>query len=296
MTIASAAGPSAAATPYQPSVPAKGVLEVTGGPGRLSRESARELWAFREVWAAFVVRQIRVRYKQAVVGIGWAVIQPVLSAVVFTIFLGHVAHVSSDGSPYLLFSLAGTVAWSYFSMAASAGMESVVMDSQLLRKVYFPREVLPLAAITASLVDFVPGLVTLLVTSFAFGIAPAVQWLALPIPIVILVLSAAALSIGLSGVNVYYRDVRYALPFLLSIGLFASPVVWSLDAVPPPWRTIYAIVNPIAAAIDSLRRIVAHHQWPSLIVSVGALTWAFVLCVGGAILFKRLERGFADRV
>jgi lipopolysaccharide transport system permease protein len=274
----------------------KPLLEVAGGPGGISRESLRELWVFREVLLAFLVRQVKVKYKQAAVGIGWAVIQPVLAAALFALFLGKLSRVGSEGAPYLLFALGGMAAWTYFSGSAGAAMDSLVSDQALLRKVYFPREVLPLAAVGAGLVDFAPALGTFIIASFLYGIAPSLPWLALVLPVLVLATTSAALGLGLSGLNVYYRDVRYALPFVLQLGLFASPVVYPLSAVPGTWRTVYAILNPVAAAIDALRRIVIHQSWPDFAVTFAALGWALVLALGGYVLFKRLERGFSDRV
>lgn len=274
----------------------KPVLVVRGGPGGASRDSLRELWAYHEVLSAFVVRQVKVRYKQAAVGIGWAVIQPAISAGIFALFLGRLAHVSSDGAPYMLFVLAGTVSWGYFSASAGGAMESLVTDQAMLRKVYFPREILPLAAVGAALVDLVPGLATLIVVAALYGVTPALAWVLLPVPVLLLALFAAGLGLALSSLNVYYRDVRYALPFVLQLGLFASPVVYPLSVVPDSWRTLYAIANPVAAAIDGLRRIVLHGQWPQAGVTLGALAWSLALVGIGYLLFKRLERGFSDRV
>jgi lipopolysaccharide transport system permease protein len=239
---------------------------------------------------------VKVKYKQAAVGIGWAVIQPVLAAALFALFLGKLSKVGSEGAPYLLFALAGMAAWTYFSGAAGSAMESLITDQALLRKVYFPREVLPLACVGAALVDFLPALGTLIVGALLYGIAPALSWLVLPLPVLLLALSAAAFGLGLSGLNVYYRDVRYALPFVLQLGLFASPVVYPLSAVPGTWRTVYAILNPVAAAIDALRRIVIHQTWPDFAITFAALGWVFILLGAGYVLFKRLERGFSDRV
>jgi lipopolysaccharide transport system permease protein len=271
-------------------------LEVAGGPGGASRESLRELWVFREVLLAFLVRQVKVKYKQAAVGIGWAVIQPVAAAALFALFLGKLSNVGSEGAPYLLFALAGMSAWTYFSGSASTAMESLVTDQALLRKVYFPREVLPLAAVGAGLVDFLPALATLIVAAFLFGIPPALSWLVLPLPIIVLAVTAAALGLGLSALNAYYRDIRYALPFVVQMGLFASPVIYSLSVIPESWRGVYATLNPIAAAIDALRRIVVHHTWPNFAVTFAALAWSLLLAIGAYVLFKRLERGFSDRV
>jgi ABC-type polysaccharide/polyol phosphate export permease len=282
--------------PGRPLGTQKPVLDVTGGRGRLSRESLRELWIFREVLWAFALRQIKVKYKQAAVGIGWAVLQPVVSAALFALFFGRFAGVASEGVPYLLFALAGMVAWTYFSSSGGTAMESLITDQALLRKVYFPREVLPLSAVVAGLIDLVPGLLTLLVVAGLYGIAPSIAWIALPLPILILILAASALGVGLSGLNVYYRDVRYALPFVLQLGLIVTPVVYSLDAIPEQWQTVYGILNPVAGAIDAIRRIVTHQEWPDLAITGGAIAWSALLLLLAYALFKRLERGFSDRV
>jgi lipopolysaccharide transport system permease protein len=272
------------------------VLEFRGGPGRFSRDTLRELWAFREVLWAFTVRAVKVKYKQAAVGVGWAVLQPVVAAGLFALFLGRLTHVPSDGAPYLAFALAGMVAWTYFSGAATTSMNSLVQDQALLRKVYFPRELLPLASVAAALVDLVPALATLLIVALAYGFTPDIAWIAAPVPLLILVVAATAFGLGVSAVNVYYRDVRYALPFLLQLGLFASPVVYPLDSIPSSWRSAYAILNPIAAAIDGLRDIVLHGAWPNALTTAGALAWSIVLTIGAYLFFKRLERGFTDRI
>ena len=271
-------------------------LEIRGGPGGVTRHSLGELWVYREVWWAFVVRNVGVKYKQAAIGIGWAVVQPIAAAALFAVFIGHVAHVSSEGLPYLLFALAGMIAWTYFSAAAGSAMESLVSDQVMLRKVYFPREILPLAAVTSALVDFLPALATLLVACLAYGVTPTLSWIALPICVLLLLVAATALGLGIAGLNVYYRDIRYALPFVLQLGLFASPVIYPLAKVPGAWRTVYAVLNPVAAAIDGIRRCVLHGTWPAAGPTIGAFAWSLLLIAAGYVLFKRLERGFADRV
>lgn len=274
----------------------KPVMEFRGGPGRVSGESFRELWAFREVLWAFLLREAKVKYKQAVVGIGWAVLQPVLSAALFAVFLGRLAGVPSEGAPYLVFALTGMVAWTFFSGAAGAAIESLVANQTMLRKIYFPREVLPVAAVGAAMVDFIPGLAVLLVVAALFGITPGPAWLALPLPIGLLTFSAVALGLGLSALNVYYRDVRYVVPFALQLGLFATPVVYPLTLVPEGWRIAYAVGNPVAAAVEALRAIVLRGAWPDPAITAGAFGWATTLLAIGYLLFKRLERGFADRL
>jgi lipopolysaccharide transport system permease protein len=229
------------------------------------------------------------------VGIGWAIIQPVVAALVLAFVLGRLADVPSEGIPYLLFALAGMVGWTYFSTAAGTAMESLVDDRELLRKVYFPRETLPLGAVAAGLVDLAPALLTLFVFAAAYGELPTLAWLALPLPLVLLVLSAAALGLAFAGLNVYYRDVRYAMPYVLQLGLFLSPVLYPARLIDEPWRTVYEIANPVAAALDGLRTIVARGDPPEWGVTFAALGWAVVLVLAGYAILKRLERGFADR-
>ena len=274
----------------------KPVVEILSGPGRVSREAVEELWRFREVLWAFALRQVKVRYKQAVIGIGWSVLQPVAAALLFAVFLGRYAAVPSEGVPYLLFALAGMIVWTYFSNAAGTGSESLVANQSLLRKVYFPREVLPLATVGAALIDLAVGVCVLTVAAALYGFWPELTWVALPLPLLIVVVAAAAFAVGLSSVNVYYRDVRHALPFVLQVGLFVTPVVYPLSVLPEAWRDWYAVLNPVAGAVDGVRRIVLHDTWPDMAVTLGAFAWSTILLVAAYALFKRLERGFADRV
>lgn len=291
--VIEAAGPSAS---RRRSPESKPVIEIVGGRGRVSPETLRELWQFRDVLLAFAARQVKVRYKQAAIGVGWAVVQPIVAAGVFAIFLGRFSRVGSEGAPYLLFALAGMVGWTYFSNASGQALDSLVVNQGLLRKIYFPREVLPLAAALTGLVDLVPALATLIVAAAIYGVTPSLPWLATPLVVVLLLAAVAGFSLPLAAVNVYYRDVRYALPFVLQLGLFASPVVYSLGVVPERWRTAYAIVNPVAAGIDALRKIFVHRSWPDFGITFGAVGWCLLVLAVGYVFFKRLERGMADRV
>jgi lipopolysaccharide transport system permease protein len=274
----------------------KPLVEVLGGQGvGVTRDSMPELWRFREVLVALVARQVRVKYKQAAIGIGWSVLQPVLSAALFALFVGRLAHLSSDTMPYFLFALAGMVVWNGFSSATSGAMESLVTNQVMLRKVYFPREILPLSTVGAALVDFLPALASLCVVAFLYGNTPSVEWLVLPLVPLLVALFAAAVGLTMSALNVYYRDVRYTLPFLLQLGLFASPIIYPLSVVPGAWRTVYAVANPVAAAIDVTRRAITG-EWPEIVPTAGAALWSLTLACAGYVLFKRLERGFSDRV
>lgn len=271
-------------------------IEIVGGPGRISADALREVWESREVLWAFVVRQIKVRYKQALVGVGWAVVQPVLAAALFAVFLGRLAGVGSEGVPYLLFALGGMVVWTFFSGAVTTGSDSLVSQQTLLRKLYFPREILPLSSLGVAFLDLVTGLSVLVVAAALYGVYPSLSWIAFAAPFVPVTLFAAALALALSSVNVYYRDVRYTLPFVLQVGLFASPIVYSLSVVPESWRFLYATLNPVASAIDGVRRIFLHGEWPDFALLGAASAWSLLLLVAAYALFKRLERGFADRV
>jgi lipopolysaccharide transport system permease protein len=279
-----------AATPVSDKI----ALDIVGGRGRLSWASLRELWHFREVQVAFVARQLKVRYKQAVIGAGWVILQPLIAAGIFALILGRYANVSTD-APFFLVALAGMVGWSYFANALAVGAESVVSNRELVRKIYFPREILPLTAVLSGLLDLVVALGVLVVATLAYGIWPALSWFALPLPMIILVLFAGACAVALSALNIYYRDVRYALPFVIQVGLLATPIAYSLAVIPAGYRTIYAILNPIAAAVEAIRRIVIYGEWPDAEVTFAALGWSFLLLALAAVLFKRLERGFADR-
>jgi lipopolysaccharide transport system permease protein len=272
------------------------ILVVRGGRGRASLDSLRENWEFREVFRSFIIRRVKVRYKQASVGIGWAVLQPMLAAAIFAVFFGHLAKVPSDGVPYLLFALAGTVVWAYFSSAASLAMESLVIDQGLLKKVYFPREILPLSAVIAGLLDLAAGTLTLIVVAGFYGIGPAISWIALPIPMLIVVATCAAFSLCASAINTYYRDARHAMPFILQLILYLSPVLYPLSLVPEEWRLPYSILNPLAGSIDAFRQIVLHGEWPDAAITVGALAASLVYTAIAYLAFKRVERGFTDRV
>ena len=272
------------------------LVVVDGDRLRVSAAGLREVWDYREVLRAFTVRKIKVRYKQAAFGIGWAVLQPVITAVIFAIFIGHVARVGGEGLPYFVFTLTGMTVWTFFTTATTGGLNALVGDSGLLRKVYFPREVLPLSAVASSLVDLAPSLTALLAATMSFGIYPTLSWLLMPIPLLLVVLFATGVGIGLSAINVYYRDVGFIIPFVLQVGLFASPVIYSLQKIPLPYRGAYATINPVASAIDGLRRCLLHGQAPDWSQTGAAFLVALAVLFGSYAMFKRLERGFSDRV
>ena len=270
----------------------------TYGPSgpRLSSELTTELWEYREVLFAFVVRHLKVRYKQAAIGVGWSILQPLLASLVFALFLGRFAHLPSEGAPYFVFVLAGMVLWTFFATALGTSAESLIRDSSMVRKVYFPRQILPLSAVGAALLDVPAALVILVGAVLLNGGRPSLTWLLLPLPVLIVLLAATGLGLAASALNVFYRDVRHALPFLLQVMLYSSPVIYSLDVVPSNWRAVYEVFNPIAIAVDDMRRVLLHGTWPELWINVAAVAWLAVILVAGSWLFRSLERDFADRL
>jgi lipopolysaccharide transport system permease protein len=273
------------------------VVEVSPERRSLSVANLRELRSFREVMWAFAVRAVKVKYKQAAIGVGWALVQPVLAALVFALIFGRVAKLPTESdTPYFLFVLAGMTCWAYVNTAVSTSSESLIVDQTLLRKVYFPREVIPGGAIGAALVDFGPALAVLFVVAGIYGEWPALSWVVLPVLLATLIATAAAVGLVLAALNVYYRDVRYTVPFILQLGLFGSAIVWPLALLDEPWETVYGIANPVAGAVDGVRTVVTEGKWPDALVTASSLVWSLVLLAAAYALFKRLERSFGDRV
>ena len=266
-------------------------LERTRGFSRLL--SPRELWRFRDVALQIATRDIKVRYRQTVLGAAWAVLQPVATMVVFSLFFGHLAHVSSEGVPYPLFSLAGLVPWAYFSTALLLGADSLVSNGALVSKVYFPRIFIPAGVVAAGLVDLIIAFVILLVVVAAWGTALSVTVLAVPLFVVVMVAAALGVTAALAAVNVRYRDVRYVVPFATQLWLFATPIAYPLTLIHGPWRTV-AGINPMTGVIEGFRwAVLGTPTAPWTLIAVSAASAAFLL-VGGLVYFDRVERGFAD--
>lgn len=253
----------------------------------------RDLWTYRELLYFLTWRDVKVRYRQTVLGVAWAVIQPLLTMVVFTIFFGRLAGVPSDGLPYPLFSFCALLPWTLFSRALSESSNSLVMNSNLISKVYFPRLVIPMSAILAGLIDFGITFVILFGMMAFYGVVPSVTILTLPIFVLFAVITALAVSLWLSALNVEYRDVRYTIPFLTQIWMFASPIAYPSSLVPGEWRFIYGL-NPMAGVIEGFRWALLgkiHPNWGLLGASVVIV---LLLLATGLIYFKKMERTFAD--
>jgi lipopolysaccharide transport system permease protein len=269
--------------------------EIVIEPGRAERNYWRDLWRYRELFQVLAWRDVAIRYKQTVVGVAWAVIRPLATMVVFTLVFGRLAKLPSDGgTPYAVMVFAGALPWTFFSTALSDASNSVTGNSNLISKIYFPRLIVPAAAILAGLVDFGVGLLILCGIMVWFKVAP--DWSILLLPCVVIVTLLAALGPGLwiTAVNVRYRDFRYVIPFIVQLSLYISPVGFSSSVVPEKWRLFYS-VNPMVGVIDIFRWCIFGSRstvyWPG--VGLGALVIALGLWIG-VRQFRKLEKGFAD--
>jgi lipopolysaccharide transport system permease protein len=254
-----------------------------------------ELAGTHELLYFLVLRSLKLRYKQTALGAAWAVLQPLLTMAVFSVVFGRLARLGSDGLPYPVFALAALVPWTYFANALTQAGNSLVDQQQLLTKVYFPRLLLPLAAVIAGLVDLAISFVLLLIVVLAYGIPLSARLIAAPAFALLAAVSALGVGVWLATLNVRYRDVRHAIPFLVQIWLFVTPVAYSSGLVPARWRPLYAL-NPMVGVVDGFRWMVAPGAPVAelgLVVSLGAL---MLLLTAGLYFFKRMERSFADVV
>lgn len=254
-----------------------------------------EIWAYHELVYFLIWRDVKVRYKQTVIGAIWVILQPLMTMVVFTLVFNRIANISSDGLPYPIFAYAALLPWNLFAGALNRSGNSLVGQSNLISKVYFPRLIIPLSATVSGVVDFAIAFVILIAMMVWYGIAP--NWGVLALPLFILLALAAAFSVGLwlSALNVRYRDVGYALPFLVQLWLFASPVAYPTSVVPEQWQFLYSL-NPMAGVIEGFRWGLLGKAQPDF--GVIAVSGAAVIAVlfGGLVYFKRTERTFADVV
>jgi lipopolysaccharide transport system permease protein len=258
------------------------------------RAALRELWAFRGTVLAFAERSVRVQYKQAVFGIAWAVIQPLVLMGVFTLTLGHLAQIPGGGVTYAAFSLSALVPWSYLSSGVSSGGSSLVSAGATLRRVYFPREVPVLSAIVSSALDFSIGLVLFFAIGPFLGAHVSWYWLLTPFLFVLLAVLTVSVALPIAALTVYYRDFRFALPFGIQLWLFASPVAYPLSQVPEQWRTLYATLNPAAGILDAFSNVLARGAPPDVALLGLSVLGTAVVGSLGYVLFKRLEPNFAD--
>jgi lipopolysaccharide transport system permease protein len=251
------------------------------------------LWEYRELLYFLVWRDVKVRYKQTVIGVAWAVLQPVLTMVIFTIIFGNFANIPSDGLPYSIFAYTALLPWNYFSQAISRGGISLVSEANLIVKVYFPRLIIPITSVMSPLIDFFVSFLVMIVMMAWFGIVPGWNLMYLPGFLVLAILTALAVVLWLSPLNVRYRDIGHTVPFLIQFWLYASPVAYPVSLVPEKWRLLYSL-NPMVGVIEGFRWALLGKEAPALGVIAVSAVMVLVLLLGGILFFKRMERNFAD--
>jgi len=266
------------------------VIRPTAGWARLR---LGELWEFRELVFFFIWRDVKVRYKQTVLGAAWAIIQPLFTMVIFSIFFGRLANVPSDGLPYPLFALAGLVPWLFFMNGLSHGANSLVENEKLIKKVFFPRMIVPISSVLAGLVDFAVAASLLVLAMVYYGILPEAQIVLLPLFVLLGVIAAMGISLWLSALNVQFRDVRYVVPFLGQVWMFATPIAYPTSLLNPSWQLVYAI-NPMVGVVDGIRWTLLGSGGPDWGVYAISASVAIAMLVSGAFFFRRVERSFAD--
>jgi lipopolysaccharide transport system permease protein len=255
----------------------------------------RELWQYRELLLFFVWRDIKVRYKQTVLGLLWAIIQPFFTMVIFSLFFGRLAQVPSDGIPYPIFSYAALVPWTFFANALTQASNSLVAGANMLKKIYFPRLTMPVATVLAGIVDFVLAFLVLLGMMVYFGITPTVNVIWLPFFLLLALVTSLGVGLWLSAMNVQFRDVRYIVPFLTQAWLFATPIAYPSSLLPEFWRPFYGL-NPMVGVVEGFRwALLGSDSAPGPMILPSALV-AIVLFVSGAFYFRRMEKSFADIV
>ncbi len=268
------------------------VIEPTRGWSALN---LTELWKYRDLLFILAGRDVKLRYKQTGLGITWVVLQPLIAALIFTAVFGRFAKLPSDGHPYLVFVFSGVVVWNYFAAVLQRAGNSLITDQRLITKVYFPRLAIPLASTFSALVDLAVSLVVLAIFMAMYAIVPTWRLLALPFFIALTALTATGVSLWLSALNVKYRDFAHAMPFMLQVWMFASPVAYAATIVPEKWRLLYGL-NPAVAFIEGTRwAILGGSSLTSPMVAITTVV-AVSVFVGGAFFFRRVERGFADAV
>jgi lipopolysaccharide transport system permease protein len=255
----------------------------------------QELWEYRELLYFLTWRDLKVRYKQTVLGASWAVLQPFVTMVIFSIFFGRLAGVPSDGLPYPIFSFAALVPWTFFAFGLTHSSNSLVGSANLIKKIYFPRLLMPIASMLAGAVDFALAFMLLLGMMAYFGIAPT--WNVVWLPFLLVLAFGTALGVGLwlSAMNVQFRDIKHTLPFLTQVWLFATPIAYPSSMLDEPWRTLYAI-NPMVGVVEGFRwALLGTDTAPGPMLAVSSIAAALLL-VSGAYYFRRMERTFADVV
>ena len=292
--MATITAPPPTAAPLETQSGASSTVRITPPHGWLELRLA-EVWKYRELLYFFVQRDIKIRYRQTAIGVTWVVLQPLMTMGVFTIFFGRLAKLPSQGLPYPIFYFAALVPWSYFSQALTSCTNIVVDNQNVITKVYFPRLILPFAAVCSGLVDFAIGLLVMFALALSFGIHPPFTVVLLPALILLAMLTALGVGLWTSALNALYRDVRAVIPFLVQFWMLASPVAYPSSLVPMRWRWLYNL-NPMAGVIDGFRWALTGIGQPPGIAMIASAFGVIVVLLGGLFFFQRMEGNVADRV
>jgi lipopolysaccharide transport system permease protein len=253
------------------------------------------LWRFRELLYFLIWRDVKVRYKQTLLGAAWAILQPLLTMVIFSVFFGKLAGMPSDGVPYPLFAYIALVPWTFFANGLTLSSNSLVSNRTLLRKVYFPRLVIPVSAVESGLIDFGIAFVVLLGLAAKYGVTPTVHVLWLPALVLLALVTALGVGLWFAALNVLYRDIQYIVPFLVQVWLYATPIVYPSSLVPARWRTLYAI-NPMVGVVEGFRwALLGTGTAPGPMILVSAVV-SIAILIGGLFFFRRMEKSFSDVV
>lgn len=254
-----------------------------------------ELWRYRELLYFLVWRDIKVRYKQTVLGAAWAILQPFFTMVVFTLFFGNLAKIPSDGIPYPIFSFAALVPWTFFANGLTHSSASLVASANLLKKVYFPRLIIPISSVLSGIIDFALSFLVLIGMMLFYGITPGISLIYLPLLLLLVFSTSLGMGLWLTAMNVQFRDVQYTVPFLVQAWMFASPIAYSSNLLTGKWKALYGL-NPMAGVIEGFRWVLLGTKALSSSQILISCVVAMLLLVSGALYFRRMERTFADVV
>ncbi len=276
---------------HETSLPEKPLVVIEPSKGWIP-VNLRDLWHYRDLFYILTMRDIKVRYKQTLLGAAWAIIQPLFTMLIFTLLFGRLAGMPSDGIPYPIFAYAGLLPWTFFSNAVTNSGNSLVGNSNLITKVYFPRMIIPMASVGSGLVDFAIAFGLLVILMIYYGIGLSVSILMLPVLVILTSLLAMGIGMWMSALNVKYRDIRHALPFLIQLGLFVSPIIYPPSIVPEKWRWLLAF-NPLTGIIEGYRSAIFGRSFDWFALGFSVLITIAVLFYA-AFMFKKMERSFAD--
>lgn len=267
-------------------------LTIIEPSGNWSALNLSELWTYRELLYFLIWRDVKIRYKQTALGAAWAIIQPLFTMLIFTLIFSRVAGIGSDGIPYPIFAYAGLLPWTFFSNAVTTSGNSVVASSHLITKVYFPRLLIPAAAVGAGFVDFAVAFVMMIPIMFYYHVNLTLNLILLPVPVVLTLLLALAVGMWLSALNVKYRDVRFAVPFIIQFWMFLSPIAYPSTSIPKKWQLLYSL-NPVTGIVEGFRSALLGRpfKWTNLGIST-AITLGLLLY--SSLVFRKMEKSFAD--